>query len=347
MKHESSVYLLSCVFLFQNYNKTMSEYWKSVPRKFCDFCKCWITDNKPSVEFHERGKRHQENVELKLKEVRKKSLQKSADDEQLKKDMEKMEKAALEAFKKDLKDNPELAAKYGVSLEPKPQPSTVQDHSPLEKVTTSKTNNTKSDKEAKVKEWREAVTPEGHHYYWSSVTGESVWEAPKDYLSLAEQEVLKNKTASKTISVHESKEVKDKTKGTTVEKNQTAASGQKTKINSITEAGNSRSAYGSWSVVKEIEQPTLYEVGSAPPELNEIPLPTEPTSGDSAPVYKKNNFKEKTVTSLCPESGETVVFKKRKIASGVQGINSSQVVTKIKKVDEFIILTDIISTMLM
>lgn len=24
-----------------------SEYWKSVPRKFCDFCKCWITDNKP------------------------------------------------------------------------------------------------------------------------------------------------------------------------------------------------------------------------------------------------------------------------------------------------------------
>jgi len=24
-----------------------SEYWKSQPRKYCEFCKCWITDNKP------------------------------------------------------------------------------------------------------------------------------------------------------------------------------------------------------------------------------------------------------------------------------------------------------------
>ena len=24
-----------------------AEYWKSQPRKLCDFCKCWITDNKP------------------------------------------------------------------------------------------------------------------------------------------------------------------------------------------------------------------------------------------------------------------------------------------------------------
>ena len=24
-----------------------AEYWKSQPRKLCEFCKCWITDNKP------------------------------------------------------------------------------------------------------------------------------------------------------------------------------------------------------------------------------------------------------------------------------------------------------------
>lgn len=49
-----------------------SEYWKSNPRKFCDFCKCWIADNKPSVEFHERGKRHKENVQIRLAEMGKK-----------------------------------------------------------------------------------------------------------------------------------------------------------------------------------------------------------------------------------------------------------------------------------
>lgn len=24
-----------------------TEYWKSTGKKFCDFCKCWIADNKP------------------------------------------------------------------------------------------------------------------------------------------------------------------------------------------------------------------------------------------------------------------------------------------------------------
>ena len=24
----------------------MTEYWKSQAKKFCDFCKCWISDNK-------------------------------------------------------------------------------------------------------------------------------------------------------------------------------------------------------------------------------------------------------------------------------------------------------------
>lgn len=25
----------------------MADYWKSNDKKYCDFCKCWITDNKP------------------------------------------------------------------------------------------------------------------------------------------------------------------------------------------------------------------------------------------------------------------------------------------------------------
>ena len=30
--------------------KIMTEYWKSQAKKFCDFCKCWISDNK-AVSF--------------------------------------------------------------------------------------------------------------------------------------------------------------------------------------------------------------------------------------------------------------------------------------------------------
>ena len=35
---------LKFVFLFR------AEYWKSQPKKMCEFCKCWITDNK-AVRF--------------------------------------------------------------------------------------------------------------------------------------------------------------------------------------------------------------------------------------------------------------------------------------------------------
>lgn len=44
----------------------MTEYWKSNPRKFCPQCKVWITDNKISVQFHESGKKHKENVAVSI-----------------------------------------------------------------------------------------------------------------------------------------------------------------------------------------------------------------------------------------------------------------------------------------
>ncbi|CAL1541939.1 unnamed protein product [Lymnaea stagnalis] len=286
----------------------MSEYWKSVPRKFCDFCKCWITDNKPSVEFHERGKRHQENVELRLKEVRKKSLQNSMTEDQMKKDMEKMEKAALEAFKKDLKENPELAAKYGISLEPKPHSSS--------KTFEEEKNNEKGQKEVTVKEWFEAVSPEGHHYYWNTATGESIWEPPDDYLSLAEQEALKTSSKEESSDLHDT--IKDR-HDTIKDSEPVPESKEDITLTTRVDPSHSRSAYGSWSVVKEAEQPHVYDETSAPPSLDDIPLPQHATDeANTAP--KKPRFKEKTVSSLASNTGEVVAFKKRKIAAGARNV---------------------------
>ncbi|XP_059152602.1 WW domain-binding protein 4-like [Physella acuta] len=305
----------------------MSEYWKSVPRKFCDFCKCWITDNKPSVEFHERGKRHQENVELRLKEVRKKSLQKSIEDEQMSKDMEKMEKAALEAFKRDLKENPELAAKYGVSLEPKPDNAqkqsslgTPSDKQSKESEATNKKSKKKSkeseaagkkSKEPSGKEWFETATPDGHQYYWSTLTGESRWDAPDDFLSIAEQEELKSKQSSNSKTPNDNS-TDPVSKGNEPVTKKTKEPPKRT----ILDPKHNRSAYGSWSVVKEVKQPIVYDETSAAPSLEEIPLPLEHSNGP--PKERAPKFKEKTVTSLGSSSGESVVFKKRKIAAGAR-----------------------------
>lgn len=94
----------------------MSEYWKSNPRKFCDFCKCWIADNKPSIEFHERGKRHKENVQKRLEEIGKKG--KEDYENKLKEGdyMKEMEEAALRAYKKDLEENPDFTGRKIVGM---------------------------------------------------------------------------------------------------------------------------------------------------------------------------------------------------------------------------------------
>lgn len=89
----------------------MADFWKSQARKFCDFCKCWIADNKPSVEFHENGRKHKENITKRIKEMHKNSAKQAKQQAKFDTDMEKMEKAAMAAYLKDVEgDNRDIMA---------------------------------------------------------------------------------------------------------------------------------------------------------------------------------------------------------------------------------------------
>ncbi|XP_071565087.1 uncharacterized protein [Temnothorax nylanderi] len=83
----------------------MADYWKSQGRKFCDFCKCWIADNKPSIDFHEGGKKHKENVSKRLKEIHKNSAKEAKQNKKFVDDLKKMENAAMAAYLKDVENN--------------------------------------------------------------------------------------------------------------------------------------------------------------------------------------------------------------------------------------------------
>lgn len=83
----------------------MADYWKSQGRKFCDFCKCWIADNKPSIEFHEGGKKHKENVSKRLKEIHKSSTKQAKQNKKFQDDLKKMENAGMAAYLKDVENN--------------------------------------------------------------------------------------------------------------------------------------------------------------------------------------------------------------------------------------------------
>uniref|UniRef100_A0A1A7YWB1 WW domain binding protein 4 n=1 Tax=Iconisemion striatum TaxID=60296 RepID=A0A1A7YWB1_9TELE len=172
----------------------MADYWKSQPRKFCQYCKCWIADNKPSVEFHERGKNHKENVAAKITEIKKKSIAKAKQEARMSKDFAAMEEAAQKAYEEDLKrmeresqgksspvrttPQPHLQVRIEPQVKTQPQgksqPKKQQHKKKREKVSG------KSRAPPQTQVWVEGLTDDGHTYYYNTITGESRWEKPAD-----------------------------------------------------------------------------------------------------------------------------------------------------------------------
>ncbi|XP_017780745.1 PREDICTED: WW domain-binding protein 4 [Nicrophorus vespilloides] len=282
-----------------------ADYWKSQARKYCDFCKCWIADNKPSVEFHEKGRRHKDNVAKRLKYITKKS---SYDERQnLREDraLAQMEAAALEAYRKDVESNADLTS---ININKK-----VAEDNLAISVKTGKM-------------WREAKSEGGQTYYWNIVTNESAWKAPEEgFLSIAEQNEDSANTSKAQWKEFNKKQILDTRLKAQTEKKQddedrARAAREKMKERRVEDIApvvaaplleeGKTNPYGRWNVVQTtiIEDPEPQkdnrETGAAEED--------EEQAAEEEPPVKV--FKEKTVESL--GGNEKVQFKKRKFGGG-------------------------------
>lgn len=271
----------------------MADYWKSQPRKFCEFCKCWLTDNKPSVDFHEKGKRHQENVKRRINDITRKGHKALEQKKKMDREFQKMEQAALKAYEKDRELDPSLPE--APALPVKTTQELDMGSCSRGKLANAK-KGAKPQKDSKspgdeaaeatapapclVKEWLECLTSGGQTYYWNTATNTSRRDIPPEgYLSINDQRrsILQGPSSST--------------------------------------AEERRDPYGSWTPADE----TSYR--SADLQLPKKVVKVEPIFTVAEQVPEEFKIKEKTVESLQPRgtSNEAPAsFKKRKMNWGAR-----------------------------
>lgn len=274
----------------------MTEYWKSNERKFCDYCKCWLADNKISISFHESGKKHKENVTKRLSELSKSSAKDYKNKLKVDEEMRKMEAAAMASYMQDVKNNADLTSQnINKILEETNSTLSTKDYL------------TEVPQDDKIK-WQQMKSEDGNMYYWNEDTNETTWEEPDGEYIPYKQEKKKDKKAKESFIKKKQEEAIEEVRAHMQREKmkELIAKPEESPLPVCGPAPRAADPYGTWQTIN-----------TGPQVLIDFELPK--VEKPVAPVVilepERHKFKEKTVTSL--GQGE-VQFKKRKLNSGAK-----------------------------
>ncbi|XP_037914117.1 WW domain-binding protein 4 [Hermetia illucens] len=318
----------------------MADYWKSNDRKYCDFCKCWITDNKPSIAFHENGRRHKANVAKRISEISRNSAKSEKEQQKMDQELRKMEDAAMRSYAKDVSSMADLTARsvtavlgastsksIGPQVDPLMPPG---DFDPEHEDDSKRVKPRTVKPEAESSMWVEAKSPDGHPYYWNVKTNETIWEAPKEgfmpldeynrineiavaqqQLQLQEESKQFRENADEIVAKYRREQLK------AFRHTDSEATEKKTEQESFkTEEEAQAPTIGAWQVVEEKKEPPPVDLQLPSRPEDDYYIPPAVSNFEPEPPTKK--FKEKTVEHLESDvvSSVPATFKKRKIAKG-------------------------------
>lgn len=327
----------------------MTEYWKSNERKYCDFCKCWLSDNKASIAFHESGKRHKLNVAKRITDISRSSEKSEREKQKMNMEIRKMEEAAMKSYAQDIHGHhgdmtarsintvlgvnaaSTSSGKQGFGRQRQIDPMRLEGDSD-EEEDSRRVNVDKVGSEAvpDASLWVEGKSDEGHTYYWNVKTNESIWEPPKEgYLSYEEYERINQLAINQQEITQAQESLRFRANADEevarfnrerhaqlyrkTESSKEKKQKEEKRLEFKTEEEAATKEIGQWQIVETKPPPAPID-WELPQSNYYAAAPVVSTPPDSEPPVKR--FKEKTITGLDEASSAApATFKKRKFAN--------------------------------
>jgi len=166
----------------------------SQAKHWCEYCKIFIGGHNASIAFHENGRKHKEIVELFMKDMRTRGRERRAEENEVSKEMEKIEREAMKQY--ITADGGGSHAGAGGAARAAPSGGGGGAAASADRASRL------AELEAKIKAarelpsgavgppppgWKVKANPDGRFYYIHEVTGATQWEKPGAVSSFPDQ----------------------------------------------------------------------------------------------------------------------------------------------------------------